>query len=240
MIGLVMLLSPALGAMEDMTGNDPVVLVAGPAHDFGVARQEDRLEHRFRIENRGQADLVIEEIEKPCDGDAEDITGRRVPPGGAIPFTVGWETKGYEGTHSRIIELRTNDPRTPAVELELTARVCTDFAIQPRSLALAKGAGGYPLEGKVRVIQCNGEPWVLSAVDASATWLSLSWEHISEARGGGYIVRVGVKEGVPPGRHAEVISLHLDQERSTEIDVPVIVQIGTQTAVRVSTATPDQ
>jgi len=33
-----------------------------PQHDFGTITQEDRAEHVFEIENRGDSDLVIEKL----------------------------------------------------------------------------------------------------------------------------------------------------------------------------------
>jgi len=208
-----------------MADGSPRLFVDAPTHDFGVARQQQRLAHSFRIENRGRTDLVIEEVRSPCDCDAEDITGRPISAGDAIPFKVVLETRGYEGPQRRVIELRTNDPLRPTVALEVRARVCTGFAIQPRSLMLTDRAEGYSSEGRLRIFNCDDGHLGLSGVDASVSWLATSWEHVAEENGGGYIVRVRVDQEAPVGWHAEVVSLQLEQSGRSMVDVPVIVQV---------------
>jgi hypothetical protein len=40
----------------------PSMRIDNPQHDFGTITQEDRAEHVFGIENRGDSDLVIEKL----------------------------------------------------------------------------------------------------------------------------------------------------------------------------------
>jgi len=40
----------------------PSLHIDGPEHDFGTISQEDRTEHIFGIENRGDSDLIIEKL----------------------------------------------------------------------------------------------------------------------------------------------------------------------------------
>ncbi len=40
----------------------PSVRIDNPQHDFGTVTQEDKVEHVFEIENKGDSDLVIEKL----------------------------------------------------------------------------------------------------------------------------------------------------------------------------------
>lgn len=40
----------------------PSLRIVSPQHDFGTITQEDKVEHVFSIENKGDSDLVIEKL----------------------------------------------------------------------------------------------------------------------------------------------------------------------------------
>lgn len=216
-------LFPAEGLSASSTWMGPELFVDAPVHHFGVARQQERLEHSFLMQNRGQTDLIIEDVRSTCDCTVGDIRKRRVPPGWAVPLKVVLETRRYQGSLKRAIELQTNDPKSPVVQLEVKARVCTDFAIEPRSIVLQRIAGKSAFEGALRLIQCSDQPLSLAGVDASDSWLTSSLEAVSGEDGGGYVIRVRAREALPVSGSAAILSVHIEQGRAAVVDVPVIL-----------------
>jgi hypothetical protein len=91
--------------------------------DFGNALPDKTLRKEFTIRNFGDAALLIESVSTTCGCTAALPEARRIEPGGATPLRVTFETRRYSGRVERRVLVRSNDPKTPLVELRVRAKV---------------------------------------------------------------------------------------------------------------------
>ena len=80
-------------------------------HDFGPARQDQKLVYDFVVKNTGTEDLTLLRIATSCGCAAALPAERLVPPGGSTTLQVTLETRKYKGVLERSISVASNDRR---------------------------------------------------------------------------------------------------------------------------------
>ena len=122
---LVLLLgagAPALAAPV-AAAPAPVVRVDPAGFDFGRALPGRSLRKEFTLRNAGDAELVIDGVSTTCGCTAAIAGATRLAPGRSTPLTVTLETRDYHGHVERRVLVRSNDPKTPLLELKVEATV---------------------------------------------------------------------------------------------------------------------
>jgi hypothetical protein len=119
-LAAAVLLSVAGGA-EERTAAGPRIRVEPEGFDFGRVLQDKTLRKTFTIRNFGDADLAIEGVSSSCDCTAAQPEATLVVPGGSTSLLVTLRTRRYSGTLERQVVVRTNDARTPRLEVKLRA-----------------------------------------------------------------------------------------------------------------------
>jgi hypothetical protein len=101
----------------------PVVRVEPAGFDFGRALPGRTVRKEFTLRNSGDAELVIDAVSTTCGCTAAIAGAKRLPPGRSTPLTVTLETRDYRGHLERRVLVRSNDPKTPLLELKVEATV---------------------------------------------------------------------------------------------------------------------
>jgi len=101
----------------------PRIRVEPERFDFGNVLPEKTLRKEFTIRNFGNATLEIESVSTTCGCTAALAGAKRVEPGGSTPLRVTFETRRFSGKVERKVLVRSNDPKTPLVEVKLGATV---------------------------------------------------------------------------------------------------------------------
>src|SRR5574342_372942 len=78
-------------------------------HDFGSARQDQKLVYEFVVKNTGTEDLELLRIATSCGCTAALPAERIVPPGGSTTLEVTLETRKYKGVLERSVSVASND-----------------------------------------------------------------------------------------------------------------------------------
>jgi hypothetical protein len=111
------------GAAAAETRPAPVVHVEPAAFDFGRALPQRTLRKEFTLRNAGDAELVIEGVSTTCGCTAAIAGASRLAPGRTTPLTVTLETRDARGHMERRVIVRSNDPKTPLLELKVEVTV---------------------------------------------------------------------------------------------------------------------
>jgi hypothetical protein len=115
-------LAVPLGADEKAAGA-PRIQVEPESFDFGKAQPGKTLRKEFTIRNFGDAVLVIEGVSTTCGCTAAISAQSRVGPGGRTALRVTFETRSYSGKVERQVLVRSNDPKTPLLQVRVSATV---------------------------------------------------------------------------------------------------------------------
>jgi hypothetical protein len=96
---------------QSAKGAGPRMEIEPSQHDFGAARQDQKLVYDFVVKNTGTEDLTLLRIATSCGCTAALPAERVVPPGGQTTLQVTLETRKYKGALERSISLASNDRR---------------------------------------------------------------------------------------------------------------------------------
>ncbi len=118
---VLLLATPAARAEDEAAA--PRIRVEPEGFDFGNVLPEKTLRKEFTIRNFGSAPLELESISTTCGCTAALAGAKRVEPGGSTPLRVTFETRRFSGKVERKVLLRSNDPKTPVLEVKLGATV---------------------------------------------------------------------------------------------------------------------
>ena len=117
----------ALCALASLAGAEPPtgprIRVEPGSFDFGRALPGKTLRKDFRIRNFGDAPLAIEGVSTTCGCTAALAAQSRVEPGGSTLLRVTLQTRRDTGRVEREVVVRSNDPRSPLVQVRVIATV---------------------------------------------------------------------------------------------------------------------
>lgn len=100
----------------------PVIEFDTLQHNFGNAKEGDKLTHVFTFKNTGDKDLEIIHINTSCGCTAANYTKEPVPPGESGSITVTFNTYGKKGRNNKTIYVRSTGSEKP-IELKIVAFV---------------------------------------------------------------------------------------------------------------------
>ncbi len=101
--------------------------------DLGDVHQHERIAGRVFIENRGDEDLVIENLASTCGCTVLQLeeSQRIVPPNEQQEITVFFSTDDRQGQQRKLVTVFTNDPEFPITELIVRSNVLASFQVLP-------------------------------------------------------------------------------------------------------------
>ncbi len=116
-------LAVAAAAQPASEPRQPQVRVDPASFDFGKALPGRTLKKEFTLRNAGEAPLLIEGVSTTCGCTAAFAGTTRLLPGRSTSLTVTLQTRAYRGPVERRVLVRSNDPRTPLLEVKVKVTV---------------------------------------------------------------------------------------------------------------------
>jgi len=124
-LALAALIAVSLGA-DEKPAAAPRIRVEPETFDFGKAQAGKSLRKDFTIRNFGDAELVIEGVSTTCGCTAALAAQSRIEPGGRTLLRVTFDTRTFSGKVERQVLVRSNDPKTPLVQVRVSATVAAE------------------------------------------------------------------------------------------------------------------
>jgi len=129
-----------LPPVPDKAGTDakagPSLFVARRVQNIGTVLEGDKPIVQWRLENRGKADLIIEQTRSSCGCAVVKLTDKEktIPPGRPLDLKVEFNSQGRRGIQSNSITIFSNDPVEPNLKLEFKANVQFLYEMKPSGL----------------------------------------------------------------------------------------------------------
>jgi hypothetical protein len=115
-----------------------LVTATEPTHDFGRVIQGEALRHEFALQNGWSHPIQVEKVWSSCScATAQDIVGRVIEPGKALPLGITLNTAGTDGPRAGTVTIYYRGPGQliPAWKsLSVRAEVGTDYQVRPSSV----------------------------------------------------------------------------------------------------------
>jgi len=215
--GLALVFAAGLGAAEE---GRPRVALDEPVFDFGTVDRGARVDHTFRVPNRGGATLRIDHVKSSCGCTVAVLSEREVPPGGEARVGVSLDTARLAGRTTKTVNVYTNDPDAPVVGLSLAGQVLADLILTPQPLYLGHLRRGEAVRREVIVTSGRpGERYVVERVEPTSPHLHARLEPRPDGPGQRLVVELD--RDLPLGRFNEQLRLHTTSPREPVLTLPV-------------------
>lgn len=111
----------------------PKAVVAEQVFEFGRMGTDEQRRHVFRIENKGEATLVIAKGPTECKCTLSSLANHQVAPGASTEIEVEWTPRAPDRLFDKTAIIWTNDPASPEIHLEVAGRVVPSLEVVPRT-----------------------------------------------------------------------------------------------------------
>jgi hypothetical protein len=101
----------------------PHIRVEPAEFDFGHALPQQRLRKVFRLQNVGDAELVVGRVRTSCGCTAAELQTTRLAPGASTALKVQLYTPSRPGRVEKLVLVASNDKETPVLEVKIQATV---------------------------------------------------------------------------------------------------------------------
>jgi len=112
-----------------------VIEVRETTQNAGAVEQGTLLKYRFKVANRGRADLELTQVKPSC-GCTVPKWDRVIAPGKKGVIEAEVSTTAFSGAIAKHLTVISNDPAHPQLDLTLTARIIPLIAVKPGLAAL--------------------------------------------------------------------------------------------------------
>lgn len=183
----------------------PKLVVSEPHVDLGVVRQGSVYDFTYVVTNRGGSNLLIRRIRSTCGCTvARPNKPQVLKPGEQLTVDASFDSANRVGPQRKTIEVYSNDPMTPKVELSFSAVVEAVYQLRPniKVLKFRNKRRGETLDRKLSVLSGKKDSQIeILDVTFSSGGISHTIEPITERGYDGFRLSLTLNDDVPIGRY---------------------------------------
>ncbi len=214
---------PASGTpQKTAAGGKPSIEIPRMLQDFGDVFERDEYVYAFVVRNRGNADLVIEEVSPGC-GCTVAKFDKIIPPGGEGKIELVLDGKVVHGKFSKTAMVRTNDTDHPELTLTIAGNEIPFVNISPEGTIYLHGRYDEAVE-KTVTLSSNEKDAELKFTDVTSNIDDkITYKLEPGAKRGEFTLRVNKKTNVPPSSAYGTITLRSNSTKAPETVLQVHV-----------------
>lgn len=204
-------------------------IVAEPAEvDLGRRAQNQNAEASVVLVNRGDREVVIEDVLTDCSCTAGTPTKRRLAPGEKTELTVRTETRSYQGEITRRLVLKTSAGEV-VVPLKVLVTPYENWAISPPFLTFAKSMRGEEFSGEVRLDYLGEGNADVAKIEAEHAWFA---GEVSRREGKSFWLKLTKLTSAPAGHHMVRVTAVTNDATNPRVSFNVFLSV--ESSLRVS------
>lgn len=126
----------------------PQLFVAQRSQELGTIIEGDKATVTWMLENRGNADLVIERTSSSCGCTVVQLAENEkvIAPGGSLTLKADFDSTNRREAQAKTVSVHSNDPAEPELRLDFKAKVELLFELEPAGMlnlrTIRRGATG--------------------------------------------------------------------------------------------------
>lgn len=183
---------------SDINGQDtkaPKIFIEERTWDFGTIKQHSKVTHVFTVQNKGNADLIIERLRTTCGCTAAMISERRVAPGDSGDIKVTFNSGRRLGKQKKYIYVQSNDPDESVLKLTVQGEVETGptpkIEVQPDEIDFGMIFPTRKCQKTLIIKNIGNLDLIINEIKGRGSW--------------GYIsTNLNSKKVIPPGRMSKI------------------------------------
>ncbi len=207
----------------------PSAFVESTIVDLGAAPRGEMLEGSFKIENRGDAPLVIREVRAACACTVVDFD-EEIAPGESGTVSFELDTATLVGASVKAINVYTNDAEKPRIDLSIRVESEPWVDAQPGYVryTIVQGYDAEEADSTLRqVVYGRGGDFAIDEVESPHDWIETSFheaapeERIDQAPGSQWIIETRISPAAPVGPITGYINAKLQHPKQSVLPIPV-------------------
>lgn len=220
---LIMGTGTAAGAPQTATsGKKPAIEIPRMRQDFGQVFERAKYEYAFVVRNRGNADLVIEDVRPGC-GCTVAKFDKVIAPGGEGKIELVLDGSQVTGEFAKTAQVRTNDPDHPEMTLTIAGTEIPFMNVAPAGTIYLHGRVDEAVE-KTLTLSSNEKDFALAITGVTSNIDDkITYKVEPSAKKGEFVLRVAKKTGVPPSSAYGNITVKTNSEKAPETVLQVHV-----------------
>ena len=202
----------------DPNAKQPIISPESPVHDFGTSWVGPKLEHTFKITNKGSEPLKIEKVRPSCGCTVAGAYPKELAPGatGEFPFSVN--SKKLRGKYEKSITITSNDPVNSTIRLKLRGECKRYVDVLPAAANFGRIYGSENQERVLKVTNNTEKPLELELDIPSDS--KFDYKLVEVDAGMKYEIHVSLKASKTPG------TLRTNAKLKTNVEAQKVIPIG--------------
>ena len=203
------------------TGPWPKAVVEETEFYFGNMTVGTKQDHKFTIQNAGEADLVLLAGQPTCKCTAFELSSTTVKPGESAELLVQWHGKLQDPSFQHGGSIYTNDPKRDELRFSVKGIVDASIEVLPNEIwNVGEVTAAAPGTMDVVVLSRVHEQFSVSSIECDSPFIQTSVtpmpdERLAEYKAlRAYLIKLTVSPEMPPGLLEEPLTLTVDCEKS--------------------------
>lgn len=205
----------------------PQAVLSEAILDFGVLARGETASRTFTLENRGEAPLEIRHVKNNCSCTLLDVP-KLIPPLQKAELTLRLDTETLTGPAQAIVNLFTNDPAAPRLDVTVKVESRAYVWAEPAEFRYMvhrffEGSGVV----STKVAGSSPSDFRITAIDSPSPFLTLSHraalqaERLPGGPGTQYVIEAKLDPKAPVGPITGWVRVTTDHEKQKKLSIPV-------------------
>ncbi|GLI37013.1 DUF1573 domain-containing protein [Geobacter hydrogenophilus] len=134
----------------------PALEVDRAVFDFGSIPQGKKLDHVFKLMNKGDSPLTISRTRTSCGCTVANVSTKTIAPGKSADLKISFDSANFGGKVTKTITVESNDPASPTTTLTIKGIINEELVMTPRQMNLGQTKVGSSKEVSV-TLENHGE-----------------------------------------------------------------------------------
>ena len=220
MSGCFLLVLAAL-ALQQTPAAAQVISVDPLFFDFGDMKQQQTRTATVTVTNEGAALLSILDVKAECGCTVPTLAKDNLGPGESTQIDIQFNSKKFNGSVIKFVNIYSNDPNSPQVDVTITAKVHTALIIDPpqQRVGFSRSLQGEVLTKRVTFTATDAPKLEISADKTRQGLFAISTVDGYEGNPQVSMLEITVPADMEPGRHRDHVRVKTNIEEMPTVDI---------------------
>jgi carbon monoxide dehydrogenase subunit G len=191
----------------------PRVALVEPNFEFGKVVVGGLVEHTYVVRNPGDAPLRMKNVSMTPPLRPVKLQAT-IAPGEEAQLTFALDTTKVSGLFEGRIELTTDDPKTPEIEMRFTGEVVASVEVTPRPVLVLVASKGHSAEADLELVNHESDPVAIVDLEYPRDRLDLRTETLEKGRR--YRLHFTLRSSATSGRQENFVVVHTTSKQTPE------------------------
>lgn len=196
----------------------PKISFEKQVYDFGKIFGGDVVTYKFKFQNAGKGDLIINSVKTSCGCTAALVSKDKLLSNESGEIDVKFNPGKFVGKVSKTVTVNSNDPETPTYKLTITGDIIEEVIVNPRRINFGTSRKGDSVTKTLEIKPLPGLNIQVTKVESPSPYLTISKD--KDGADGSSVYQITFNKYDYIGNYNGMIFVYPTGARQERIDVP--------------------